>query len=303
MPLDSFQEEILKLIAANRTADSHIAGGSALHAHGIRLSGDVDIFNAPHVDVPITARNDIEALRRGGLNAEIAREREGFVEADVFHEEFGSTRLQWVQHSANNFYPPVADETFGVRLHIVDLAVNKMVAAASRREPRDFVDLYFIDKHIMPLWTLAWAAPGKDEAFTPAGYLDRVSAQHQYRGKEIEESVDLAPGVVGTDIIRSVREALDKARIVLPKLPQNTAGLLLVDDETKGPITGPDYFARGRKWTTLSTETSKPWPQGPIIDGLLIQRVIKANGLKGERAWTEPRQPSAPEKDDDGYGF
>ena len=37
----------------------------------------MDIFNAPHVDVPITARNDIEALRRGGLNADL-----GFGAAD-----------------------------------------------------------------------------------------------------------------------------------------------------------------------------------------------------------------------------
>ena len=42
MPLDSFQEEILKLIAANRTADAHIAGCSARKPQGPSRECQVD---------------------------------------------------------------------------------------------------------------------------------------------------------------------------------------------------------------------------------------------------------------------
>lgn len=302
MPLDKFQEDVLKLIAANRSPESHVAGGSALHQHGIRLSDDIDIFNIPPVDVTVMARDDLDALRKGGFDVEISREREGFIEAEVFDETRGTTRLQWVQHSAYNFYPPVADETFGIRLHIVDLAINKVVAAASRREVRDFVDLHFIDKEIMPLWAMAWAAPGKDEAFTPTGYIERIASQHRYRASDIEGAVILAPGVSGVDVIHSMRDAIDKARVVMPTLPQHTAGSLLVDDETKGPITGAKYFARERAWSTLSAQTTMAWPQGPAIDTLLIQKIIKSNGINGERIWSEPTQGSVKKTDrgDDG---
>jgi hypothetical protein len=52
-----------------------------------------------------------------------------------------NTRLEWVVDSDFLFFPTVPDETFGYMLHPVDLATNKDMAAAGRREVRNLVDL------------------------------------------------------------------------------------------------------------------------------------------------------------------
>ncbi len=47
-----------------------------------------------------------------------------------------NTRLEWVADSDSRFFPTIPDETFGYILHPVDLAANKIMAAAGRREIR-----------------------------------------------------------------------------------------------------------------------------------------------------------------------
>ncbi|MDP9170825.1 MAG: hypothetical protein M3N54_09435, partial [Acidobacteriota bacterium] len=60
------------------------------------------------------------------------------------------TRLEWVVDSDYRFFPTVRDEIFGYVLHPVDLATNKVMAAAGRRELRDLVDLVTIHETILP---------------------------------------------------------------------------------------------------------------------------------------------------------
>ena len=50
-------------------------------------------------------------------------------------------RLEWVTDSDFRFFPTVSDALFGYMLHPVDLALNKVQAAANRRKLRDIVDL------------------------------------------------------------------------------------------------------------------------------------------------------------------
>ena len=47
-----------------------------------------------------------------------------------------ATKLEWVVDSDFRFFPALPDELFGYVLHPVDLATNKVMAAAGRREPR-----------------------------------------------------------------------------------------------------------------------------------------------------------------------
>lgn len=67
------------------------------------------------------------------------------------------------------FFPTLRDETFGYILHPVDLATNKVMAAAGRRELRDLVDLVTIHENILPLGAAIWAAVEKSPGFTPEG--------------------------------------------------------------------------------------------------------------------------------------
>lgn len=46
MPLTPFQAQLAELLSKNRTEDSHLAGGAALHAQpdSIRFSNDLEFF-------------------------------------------------------------------------------------------------------------------------------------------------------------------------------------------------------------------------------------------------------------------
>jgi len=74
---------------------------------------------------------------------------------DVFHDR--EERVAWVVDSDYRFFPTMKDEIFGYILHPVDLAMNKVMAAAGRREVRDLVDLVTIHETILPLGAVIWA--------------------------------------------------------------------------------------------------------------------------------------------------
>ena len=45
MPITKFQSDVLRLLAAQRSPDSYIAGGVAINREGPRISADIDIFH------------------------------------------------------------------------------------------------------------------------------------------------------------------------------------------------------------------------------------------------------------------
>ncbi len=61
MPLTAFQKEVLAVIAANRSEDSHFAGGLVLNAaeDSPRFSHDFDIF---HELAERTGDGDVECM-------------------------------------------------------------------------------------------------------------------------------------------------------------------------------------------------------------------------------------------------
>ena len=57
----------------------------------------------------------------------------------------------------------------------VDLAINKVMAAAGRRELRDLVEiLATIHETILPLGTVLWAAVEESPGFTPEGLIAKI---------------------------------------------------------------------------------------------------------------------------------
>src|SRR5438270_4795450 len=72
------------------------------------------------------------------------------------------------------------DETFGYVLHPVDLAMNKVMAAAGRRELRDIVDLVTVHETILPLGAVVWAAVEKSPGFTPEGLIAEIRRNANY---------------------------------------------------------------------------------------------------------------------------
>jgi hypothetical protein len=122
----------------------------------------------------------------------------GFVRA-VVHRGDQATRVDWAHDSAWRFMPLVRDELGGLLLHPVDLAINKVLALAGRDEPRDFVDILFVHRRVLPLGALCWAAAGKDPGFTPRSLLELLKRRGRYRPEDfsrlhLAEPFDLARG-------------------------------------------------------------------------------------------------------------
>ena len=79
----------------------------------------------------------------------------------------------------------------GWLLHPVDLAINKVLALVGRDEPRDFVDILFINARVLPLGAVCWAAAGKDHGFTPLSLPELLKRRGRYRPEEFAR-LDLA---------------------------------------------------------------------------------------------------------------
>ena len=248
------------------------------------------MFNAPSIDVVATAEVDMADLKAAGFEVSPTTRYEGFVEAVAAKPGVGTTKVQWVQYSGYNFYQPVPDSEFGWRLHFADLAVNKVLAAASRRQPRDFVDLYLVHVFIMPLWHAVWAAPGKDAEMTPEKAIERIRYHSQYAPAELQNSVFAADHASLPNMISEVRAALDEAETIVKRLPPDTVGTLLVDAAGRAIRSVDDVLGQ----RAISAAPGGTWPSGPDIDHFVIAHMIDSYGRNGEKLWTgEPTRPAA----------
>ena len=82
--------------------------------------------------------------------------------------------VEWSDADRDRFFPVLEDPVFGWILDPVDLAVQKLIAAATRRAARDVVDILLLNLMFAPLAALAIAAPAKLSGSSPTSILDRV---------------------------------------------------------------------------------------------------------------------------------
>lgn len=289
MPLDDLQKSVLKILLRRRSPESVFAGGTVIQRHAFRLSDDQDIFHPSEADVPRVAREDMTLLAQHGYTVEVSREHEGLFEAIVGTEKHGFTRIQWVAAGAWNFFKPVPDPEYGWRLHMVDLAVNKVLAAGGRKEVRDYIDLVLVHKHIMPLWHAIWAAPGKDQSWSPVSLGEKIAMTNGFRQEDIDDGIlSLVPLSAGK-ISMTIREAIEEAREIFKRLPEATAGHLFTDKDGN-PVNNVDAILAGDA-TTLSVARNGSWPSTPDVDHLLIQRIVDEFGWEGSRLSAESDEP------------
>jgi hypothetical protein len=134
VPLGKFQSDVLRVLAAQRSPDSYIAGGVAINREGPRFSGDIDIFPDSEARLEAAAKADAAALTAAGYTVTWERVREG--KRDAMVARGGEAMpLEWVTDAAFRFFPTQPDELFGYVLHPVDLATNKPSAMSVARRP------------------------------------------------------------------------------------------------------------------------------------------------------------------------
>lgn len=226
VPLTELQREILALVAKDRSPDSYLAGGAALHfaPNTLRYSHDLDFFHDSAKRVAIAFETDAALLREAGYQVDVEFGQPGFVRAVVSRED-ESTRIDWAHDSAWRFMPPVRDELGGYLLHEVDLAVNKALALAGRDEVRDWVDLLYIQERILPVGALCWAGAGKDPGLTPLSLLELLKRRGRHRPEELAR-LDLARPVDLVESKQAWLAALEGAERFVRSRPADEVGCL-----------------------------------------------------------------------------
>lgn len=243
MALTPLQKRILRIIAKNRSPDSHVAGGAPLARLSGRTSDGIDIFHDAEDAVLRAAEIDTAALRAAGLRIETTVLGRSSIDGVVADDAGHATRIQWSRDSAMRFFPAIRDRVFGYRLHDLDLAVNKVLAMAGRREPRDYWDVIQLHQAGKPLAMLAWAAPAKDPGFTPELIVDEINRNSNYPESELKaEFADGDPRAMKKILL----EATHQARALFPTLPLAQVGHLYLDRKGNAVLPDPQGVAAGR---------------------------------------------------------
>lgn len=197
MPLTPYQAEVARLLSANRSVDSYLAGGAAIHIepHTRRYSNDLDYFQDSVERVATAFTADVRVLSGAGHEVTAEIRLPGYVRATVSRAA-ARTKVEWAHDSAWRFLPPIRSEIAGYTLHPVDLAINKLLALTGRDEPRDFLDILDLQATTLPLGALCWAAAGKDPGFTPLSLLEILRRRGRYHAEDfarlnLVERVDL----------------------------------------------------------------------------------------------------------------
>lgn len=234
MALTPLQRDICRLLADRRvrSGESYVAGAVALNEllGGRRLSRDIDFFHDTEEAVAASWEADRATLVEAGYRVTALRERPGLVEARVERGSEG-VRLEWARDSAFRFFPLVEHPELGLALHPFDLATNKVLALAGRREARDWVDLLQCHERLQPLGYLVWAACGKDPGFGPPALLGHLRRAGRFSAEEVEELAFEGPPPDPAALARAWHAALEEAEALLEVLPPTAVGTCVLFGE------------------------------------------------------------------------
>ena len=122
-----------------------LSGGAALSGVHLshRLSHDLDVFCTSHEDVRSTLRSAVYVAGKQGGELRIVRDGGTFVRGQLRIADH-NLELDIVHDPSTPLAAP--DTVDGIIVDsIEDMLANKITCLLSRAEPRDLVDLYFLD--------------------------------------------------------------------------------------------------------------------------------------------------------------
>jgi hypothetical protein len=256
VPLSKIQSDILRLLSSHRNPESYVAGSTP----------HIDVFHDRADRVSVAALEDSSALTNAGFQVAWLRQLPLILSAGVSLGD-ACTKLEWVVDSDFRFFPTIPDETFGYMLHPVDLAANKAMAAAGRRELRDIVDVVTVHETILPLGAVIWAAVEKSPGSTPEGLIAEIRRNSNYPAAEWRELSSSEP-IDPKDILSRLRGALDEAEQFVLATPTARIGLLFLKD---GQVVQPDP-ARLDEYQTHAGQRRGQCPSSPEITAAMLER-------------------------------
>lgn len=236
VPLSSLQTEALQTLAGARDPESYVACSTPLNVSSARYSADIDIFRDRADRIATQAGADAAWLAGAGFAVTWLRQT-AFIHSATIAKGGEQTKLEWVGDSDFRLFPAIRDPLFGYRLHPIDLAINKLFAAAGRSEPRDIYDLMVIHESVAPLSVIVWAGVEKSPGFTPEGLVAEVRRNLMHPLSAWQEVAADAP-LDPKDITDKVRSALDAADAFAAHMPTGKMGALFLDRD--GRVVEPD---------------------------------------------------------------
>ena len=101
VPLTDYQANLARLVSANRTFDSYLAGGAAIliDPNTSRFSRDLDYFHDSEARVAEAFEADRLLLESNGFSIDVDLNLPGFVRA-VVRKGNDSTKVEWARDSA-----------------------------------------------------------------------------------------------------------------------------------------------------------------------------------------------------------
>lgn len=259
MPLTAFQSETLRLLAARRSPESFLAGGTVLNAApgSPRYSKDVDIFHDVEESVVVNAEADAALLQQSGYRITWLLRQPAFQRAEAVRGENKLT-IEWVFDSAFRFFPVERDELSGWRLNVYDAATNKMLALMARSEPRDYLDILFFHQNHLSMGALCWAAAGKDPGVNPFMILQESKRNVHFRPEQFRELRVATP--LDLQAWKKIwMEGTRQAEQLLERLPAEEVGCLYLDAQNR-PVTPDPASPEFSQWRRHYGSVRGAWP-------------------------------------------
>jgi hypothetical protein len=128
------------------------------------------------------------------------------------------------------FFPLIKDPQWGLRLSQADLAVNKVLAASSRRKARDFADIVAISQNMCPLGPLVMAAAGKPPSYSPQKMIEHIRWHAQSIPDDEYLAIKGLPADWTPQFIRAeITRQTDIAESYVMSAPVDVVGVLAVN--------------------------------------------------------------------------
>ncbi|MBI2060872.1 MAG: hypothetical protein HYT87_13980 [Nitrospirae bacterium] len=244
MPLTDYQAALGRLLAANRSEDSYLAGGAALlsQPHSQRFSQDLDYFHDSPTRVATAFEADRRTLDADGHSVHPDIVLPGYVRA-VIRRGREATKVEWAHESSWRFMPVIRSDAFGYQLHPIDLATNKVLTVAGRDEPRDILDALQCHRDILELGPLVWAASGKDPGLSPRLIIELLKRRGSIRPEDLAR-LHLTVSLDVHEIKTAWLEALEGAESFVGRRPPDEIGCLYYSSE-QSRFVNPDRAVPG----------------------------------------------------------
>jgi len=152
--LTPFQKRILTAIGHSDLAPSfYLTGGTALAVYHLehRFSEDLDFFALAQGAVSGVTTILADVATELGASVEFRRTFPTFVECFLTDSGGERVKIDFAFDSPYRLLPTEIDPAYGIQVdNVIDISSNKLAALFGRIEPKDFVDVYFICRELMP---------------------------------------------------------------------------------------------------------------------------------------------------------